>query len=369
MLIELHMIKNFPPTNLNRDESGSPKTCFFGGSQRGRISSQSLKHAWRRSSEFARLPLGIRTRYLPDLISDELAQNGVADEYLSIVQRKITGFGSKDGSEGEERTTSQIMFFSQDDIVAVAQIIRKAIDESGSLANFQKIPVKQWQDVLRKQVRPITLDMALFGRMITDDSFKDVEASLQVAHAISTHTVNQESDFFTAVDDLKLTYGQDSGSAMMGDTDFNACCYYFYASIDIDQLRSNIEGSNEVKRVFQQILPTLIESMAMTNPSGKQNSFAGHAFPALICVERKEKKVPVSYVNAFEVPVRSTNGYTIPSILALVKTINRFDQCFGLAIDQRLWFSPTDASVPDHADKVETLASLMESVGNWLNEV
>ena len=368
MLIEIHMLKNFPPTNLNRDETGSPKTCFFGGVQRGRISSQSLKRAWRRSSEMARLPLGIRTRYLPELIAQEMENNGVSSEYIDIIKKKVTGFGNKEGKENDEMTTSQIMFFAQEDILAVTKEVIKAINEASSVTAFSKITVKSWQDVLKKQIRPITLDMALFGRMITDDSFRDVEASLQVAHAISTHMVNQESDFFTAVDDLKTDYGQDAGSAMMGDIDYNACCYYFYASLDTDQLQKSIKDSPEVQAALPALLPALLESMAYTNPSGKQNSFAGHVYPGLICIEIKKKKVPISYVNAFEKPVRNVEGYMTPSVKALVQSIDQFDRCYALPIEKRLWFSLNGDAMPVKAERVETLSALLAQVAELAGE-
>lgn len=382
MLIEMHMLKNFPPTNLNRDENGSPKTCYFGGSQRGRISSQSLKHAWRRYSEFSRLPLGVRTRKLPRLVSEELIRRGVQKEYIAIAKKKLSGFGNREGNENDELITSQIMFFAQEDIAAVAEQILSTIRETGSPKEFEKIKLKQWQDILKKQVRPITLDMALFGRMITDDSFRDVEASLQVAHAISTHVVNQESDFFTAVDDLQKKecgyitvedalqkdYRQESGSAMMDDTDYNSCCYYFFASLDTDQLLENIKDSPEVKSVLPDVLPTLLESMSYTNPSGKQNSFAGHAYPGLICVERKQRKVPISYVNAFETPVRSAGGYMNPSIRALAQTIDQFDNRFALPVEERLWFNPSGGDKPQNAEPVDTLPSLLARTTAWLSE-
>lgn len=369
MLVEMHMIKNFPPTNLNRDETGSPKSCFFGGAQRGRISSQSIKHAWRRDSEFSRMPLGIRTRYLPELIAKELANRNVDKEYMDIVKKKMTAFGNRERKENDDLITSQVMFFAKEDIIAVADEVEKTIRETGSPKKFEDIKVKQWQDVLKRQTRPVTMDMALFGRMITDDSFRDVEASLQVAHAISTHTVNQESDFFTAVDDLKMEYGEDAGSAMMGDTDYNSCCYYFYASLDTDQLINNIEKNEEAMEVLPDLLPLLLQAMAYTNPSGKQNTFAGHTYPSLICVERKMKKIPISYANAFEKPIRSSMGYTSPSIKALANTIDQFDQCYALPVEERLWFCPSEEAMPQNAVSVKTMPDLLKQVGLWLKEV
>lgn len=376
MLIEVHMIKSFPPTNLNRDESGTPKTCSYGGVQRGRISSQCLKHAWRANCELFedqehqdRVYRGTRTRKMPEQVGKRLAELGVDPAYIKAVQPKLTGFGNKDAKESNDGQTSQIMFFAPEDIEAVAQVVKETLDACENPAEIKKMSAKMWQEKLKNVARPITLDMALFGRMVTDVAFKDVEACMQVAHAISTHAVNMETDFFTAVDDLKdVERGDDAGSAMMGDCDYNACCYYLYAALDTDQLRKNVEGSPEVQAVLSQLLPELIKTMAFTNPAGKQNSFAGHALPALVAVEKKTHKVPVSYAAAFDEPIFSREGYAKPSVEALADHANLVDKNYGVEVDRRLWFSPICDATPEKAEKMETLPLLLEQVGTWLTE-
>ncbi|NLX83198.1 MAG: type I-E CRISPR-associated protein Cas7/Cse4/CasC [Clostridiales bacterium] len=364
-MIEVHMLKSFPPTNLNRDESGSPKSCFFGGSQRGRISSQSLKHSWRNDSELQKFPLGVRTRYLADLIADKLLEDGVDQDTLELIKPKLSGFGKKDTKAKDDGLTGQIMFFSPADLTAISETLQNLINSS-STKDLKNISVKNLQESLKSYTRPITVDMALFGRMITDVAFADVEASLQVAHAISTHVVNMESDFFTAVDDMQRTYGSDAGSAMMGDIDFNSCCYYFYASLDMDQLMMNLAGLPDRDEVISKLVPGLISAMAFSNPSGKQNSFAGHSLPGLICVQRKERKIPVSLANAFEKPVRSREGYMVPSVAALKEQMDMLDKTFGIPVDSRLWFAPGSDLVPGDSQTVDTLPDLLDEVRSWV---
>ncbi len=366
MLIEFHILKSYPPTNLNRDETGSPKSCFFGGVQRGRISSQCLKHTWRRSEAFHELNLGIRTRYLPELVAEELKNRGIQQDYLEIVRKKISGLGNKETKETEDgRSTEQIMFFSAEDVQAVADIVEAKINSCTNVKEVKELKVKDWQNSLKgsAKVRPITLDIALFGRMITDDSFADTEASIQVAHAVSTNRVNMESDFFTAVDDLNKLYSNDSGSAMMGDTDFNSCCYYIYASLDTDQLLSNLESSPDAVQNAKDLIPILIETMAFSNPSGKQNSFGGNVYPSVICVEVKDRKIPISYVNAFEIPVNSNGGKGLirQSSDKLAHEIDNFDKTFGLDISERYWFSAVDSDCPKKAKQIFNLKELLES--------
>ncbi|NCC16763.1 MAG: type I-E CRISPR-associated protein Cas7/Cse4/CasC [Clostridia bacterium] len=364
MLIEFHVLKNYPATNLNRDETGAPKTAFFSGQLRGRVSSQCVKRSWRKSQWFEDLDLGIRTRNLPSLVCEELEKRGVDEKYIEATKKKITGFGNKDAKENNDEITSQVIFFSKADIQAVADAVQETITECADLKAFEKISAKQWKEKLGKLPRPVNVDIALFGRMTTDDSFKDVEAAMQVAHAISTNTVNQEADFFTAVDDLNEIYGSDQGSAMMGDIDFNSNCYYQYASLDVDQLRENLLGNENEEEILKRVLPALVQAITFSNPTGKQNSFAGHVVPSLICIEKKEKKVPISYVNAFEKPIRK--NYSEDSCKAMIGEMELFEKCYGKMVDERLWFAPKYDGVPENTTKVETLAELLDACIKWI---
>lgn len=364
MLIEFHVLKNYPATNLNRDETGSPKTAFFSGQLRGRISSQCVKRSWRKSEWFEALDLGIRTRNLPSLVCEELKARGVEDAFAQAAKKKITGFGNKEARENEEGATAQVMFFSEEDIKAVADVAVATISDCDTLQAFEKTTAKSWLEKLKGMARPVNVDIALFGRMITDDSFADVEASMQVAHAISTNAVNQETDFFTAVDDLNAVYGTDAGSAMMGDIDFNSNCYYQYAALDVDQLRDNLRGNSNTQDIMQRLLPALVHAIAFSNPTGKQNSFAGHVVPSLICIEKKAKKIPISYINAFENPVRK--NYSEESINALCEEIEVVEKTYGKLCEERVWFCPKYKKLPEGTDNVDALAQMIEKIAQWI---
>ena len=344
MLYEIHMLKNYPPTNLNRDDTGAPKTCVFGGSTRGRISSQCLKRTWRTSelfkSEIGEDKLGVRTRKLPELVADKLLELGVAPEYVEAVKPEISGFGNKDGKKTKDGdTTAQMMFFAPQDIEAVAKVVKEKLDACKSVKDVEKLKGKDLQSaVADAQVRPVTLDIALFGRMVTSDAFRDVEASMQVAHAISTNKISVESDFFTAMDDL-LNGGSldEKGAGMIGDVDYNASCYYIYASLDTDALREALKDADNADKIISKAIPALLHTMAFTNPSGKQNSFAGHVLPSCFMIECKEQKVPTSLVNAFAEPVRGQD-VVAESIRKLAAEADLTARCFGLPVKERLWF-------------------------------
>ncbi len=343
MLYEIHMLKNYPPTNLNRDETGAPKTCVFGGVTRGRISSQCLKRSWRTSelfkAEIGEENLGIRTRRLPALIADKLLEMGVAQDLVDAVTPKISGFGNKDGKETKDGTTAQIIFFAPQDIEAAAVAVKEKLDACKSAKAVDKLKAKDLQDAVSgADVRPITLDIALFGRMVTCDAFRDVEAAMQVAHAISTNKVCVESDYFTAMDDLlNGATIEEKGAAMIGDADYNSSCYYLYASLDTDALRENLKYSEDADKIVAKALPALLRAMAFTDPSGKQNSFAGHVLPSAVMVECKTKKVPTSMVNAFVKPVAGADPVE-ESIRKLAAETDMMARSFGLPVEERFWF-------------------------------
>lgn len=371
MLIEIHMLKNYPPTNLNRDDTGAPKTCLFGGTTRGRISSQCLKRSWRTSDIFRQdvgeENLGIRTRRFPVLVAEKLREMGVSEEYAKAVMPRITGFGNKEGKETKDGVgTAQVIFFAPQDIEGAAEAIKAKLDDCATVKDVAKLKAKDLQDAVQgAKVRPVTLDIALFGRMVTSDAFRDVEASMQVAHAISTGKAAVEADYFTAMDDL-LSGGtmDEAGAGMIGDIDYNASCYYVYASLDTDALRKNLDYSENADEIVTKTVPALLRAMAFTNPGGKQNSFAGHVLPSAVMVECKEKKIPVSLVNAFSEAVRPGGDMVEKSIRQLADEADMTDRSFGLAVKERVWFCVDKYDVhPACATKLaQSFPELVEAV-------
>ena len=371
MLYEIHMLKNYPPTNLNRDDTGAPKTCLFGGVMRGRVSSQCLKRSWRTSPSFrAEIGddnLGIRTRKLPVLVAEKLVEMGVTQEFAEAIQPRLTGIGNKEGKETKDgNATAQVIFYAKEDITAVAVTVKELLDKCKTVKDVQKLKAKDIQAaVTGADVRPVTLDIALFGRMVTSDAFRDVEASMQVAHAISTNKVSVESDYFTAMDDMLSGSSMDElGAAMIGDVDFNASCYYVYVSIDTDALAENLKYADNAEEIVRQAIPALLRAMAFTDPSGKQNSFAGHVMPSVVMVECKEKKIPTSMVNAFVEPVGKGGDLVKQSAEKLAAEVDMTARNFGLEVKERLWFCVDKYDVkPETATKVcATFPELVESV-------
>ena len=375
MLYEIHMLKNYPPTNMNRDDTGAPKTCLFGGVMRGRVSSQCLKRSWRTSpsfrAEIGDENLGIRTRKLPVLVAEKLVGMGVSQEFADAIQPRLTGIGNKEGKETKDgNATAQVIFYAKEDIAAVAETVKELLDKCKSVKDVQKLKAKDIQAAVSgADVRPVTLDIALFGRMVTSDAFRDVEASMQVAHAISTNKVSVESDYFTAMDDMLSGSSMDElGAAMIGDVDFNSSCYYVYASVDTDALAENLKYADNADEIVRKAIPALLRAMAFTDPSGKQNSFAGHVLPSVVMVECKEKKIPTSMVNAFVEPVGKGGDLVKCSAEKLKDEVDMTARNFGLEVRERLWFCVDKYDVkPETATKVcATFPELVEAVAGSL---
>ncbi|MDA8345347.1 MAG: type I-E CRISPR-associated protein Cas7/Cse4/CasC [Thermaerobacter sp.] len=388
MLIEIHMLQNHAPSNLNRDDTGSPKDCIFGGVRRTRISSQSLKRSIRRSPVFQQelggLDLASRTRQMPDQVKSLLLQRGVAADLAEIAAQKASGFGNREGKEANEGLTAQMMFLTPADVHAVADVLQQAASDSGKPEAFRAVKAADLQKRAElKGWRPITPDIALFGRMITSDAFRDVEASLQVAHAISTHKMEHEFDYFTAVDDLKSgeEEEEDRGAGMIGDVEFTSACYYKYFSLDLDGLVDNLAGPlpadqasaadreqyavgrRNAEGVACTTVLAFLRSAVFTSPSGKQNTFAAHQLPDAILVEVRPHKIPVSYANAFAKAVRArpNSDWVSESLNQLTEHVQSLTRKFSLQSTARLWLTTGNAQL-EGATACDTLDDLLAAL-------
>lgn len=382
MLLEIHMLKNYPATNLNRDDMGAPKSCMFGGVQRARISSQCLKRSWRVSPVFQTElagHLGVRTRKMPKLVKEKLMEMGVSEDFALAAEKKLTGFANKNGKERDDGITSQIVIYAPEDIEAIAAVVKAQIDEVKDIQSFNKLKATDIEkSVTGVGARPVSLDIALFGRMVTSPAFANVEASMQVAHAFSTNRVMMESDFFVAMDDM-IDGHEELGAGMMDTVDYNSSCYYIYASLDTDKLLANLKNDENPKALVKAVIPSLLRTMAYSNPSGKQNSFAGNVLPSAVLVEGKDYPVPVSYANAFVKPARAFQNMDLvqDSIEKLQEQVLATEHAFpSLASAKRAWFNASgDTSEKEQAfctnERVQTAKNfdeLIEAVCAWTQE-
>ncbi|MBI2865504.1 MAG: type I-E CRISPR-associated protein Cas7/Cse4/CasC [Chloroflexi bacterium] len=360
MLIEVHMLQNHAPSNLNRDDTGSPKEAVFGGYKRARISSQCLKRSIRRSDVFEERLAGLlatRTRSLPQLVKDRLIAAGLSPDMAGIGAQKASGFGTKDGAEQKPNKsglyrTAQTMFLTDSDITTVSDVIAEAARKAGGAEEFKKVAAKDLQKQAEdKGFRPMSVDVALFGRMVTSEAFVDVEASSQFAHAISTHKIEHEFDYYTAVDDLERAADDEAGGGadMIGDVEFNSACYYKYFNVHVEGLVDNLTGKalkrsvnaedeRNARETAGKAVRALVEAACRVTPSGKQNSFAAHQLPGLVWIEVRDKNLPVSYANAFAQPVnpKAKEGLETESVNALKRECETLTAMYDLKARKRL---------------------------------
>ena len=357
MLVQIHMIQNHAPSNLNRDDTGSPKEAMFGGVNRARISSQCLKRSIRQSDVFREAMaghLGTRTRRMPLELEAALRKRGVAEDAVSAIGRKATIFGSD--KESEDGTTRQLIFLGPDELDGLA-------DQLFSLYEHDpKAFAKLKKDDLEKQIKsvlPRSVDIALFGRMTTSASFEDVQAAAQVAHAISTTRVEHQFDYFTAVDDLKTAADDDHGAGMIGDVEFNSATYYKYFAIDVTALTRNLGGDVETAT---RAIEAFLRAASLATPTGKQNTFAAHNPPDLILAEVSESHIPVSYANAFVEPIRPSVGKDVVAASAERLSGYSADLNRAYALARKAYaLSPRGLAV-EGATPVDTLDALTEAV-------
>lgn len=360
MLIEFHLLQNHAPSNLNRDDTGSPKEAVFGGYLRARISSQCLKRSIRRAPLFREAlkgRLADRSRKIAERLTPPLRRLGLGDEAVAAITEKATTLGSgKVSTAGETRQT---MFLTDAEVQRLAEKLGELYRKDP--AGFGALDLEK-EAGLASSEAPDAVDVALFGRMTTSAAFPDVVAAMQVAHALSTGKIERQTDYYTAVDDLAGAH-DDPGADMIGQVDFNSACFYKYFSLDWDGFLRNLGGDAGTAR---QALAAFLETVVLTSPSGKQNSFAAHNPPDGVLVEVKEKRVPVSYANAFVRPAR--NGYTGTGEVDLVEdSINKLDdyarrlwEAYPLPA-RRFWLSPRGCSFSD-ADTVPNLDALITAV-------
>lgn len=321
MFIELHLIQNFSPANLNRDDTNNPKDCEFGGHRRARISSQSLKRAIRYEPVFAQTTQarnGQRSKWMSRLIKERLVDAGKDEEQAGAVATEfVRAYAAKSDKNNPEKS-SVLIYFSASEIESAVEGLLADWDNAVAASTENKsLPglVKNLADATKE--RTGAPDIALFGRMLAEKPELNLDAACQVAHAISTHRISMEMDFYTAVDDLQETGGEEgAGAGMMGFTNFNSACFYRYARIDWDQLVRNLDGDVPLaRRTVEGFLRAAIDAI----PSGKQNSFAAQNPTNLALALVREDGKSWNLANAFEEPVRPQrdSGLIRPSIEAL----------------------------------------------------
>lgn len=323
--IQLHLLTSYPPSNLNRDDLGRPKTAIMGGKTRLRVSSQSLKRAWRTSeifSEAMKGHVGTRTKSMGVEVYEALKTKGVAEGNAKSWAKQIAEvFGKAKKANAakplEELEIEQLAHFSPEEKTSIFALVDKLVASNTT-------PTADDLKLLQKNHTAV--DIAMFGRMLASSPAFNTEAAVQVAHAVTVHDVAVEDDYFTAVDDLNN--GEDDlGAAHIGETEFGAGLFYLYICIDRELLKDNLGD----KALANKALTALIESAAKVSPTGKQNSFASRARTSYLLAEKGSDQ-PRSLSVAFLKPVRGEDVLAL-SIKELERRRENFDKVYGPCAD------------------------------------
>ena len=316
LYVDFHILQTVPPSCINRDDTGSPKTAVYGGVLRARVSSQAWKHAMRAAfAENAQLDVGKRTKKAAELVKEQilpLAPDADADK---LAKKALENAGIKfDEKSKKDDTVTKALFF-----MSTAQA--KALAELAVEGSADK---KQYRDALKAAP---SMDMALFGRMVADDPSLNYDAAAQVAHSISTHTVQNEFDYFTAVDDCAPE--DNAGAGHLGTVEYNSATLYRYATVNVLELVRTL-GAEQAAQTVRAFGEAFIRSM----PTGKQNSFANRTLPDAVYITLRQDQ-PVNLCGAFEKPVRkSEEGYAEPSKMALKQYAKELYNTFAEAPEQ-----------------------------------
>ena len=347
--IQLHLLTSYPPSNLNRDDMGQPKTALFGGVNRLRISSQSLKRAWRTSELFQQHlagHVGTRTKLLGMEASKALIAAGAKDKQAEAWAAQIAAvYGAPKKEKGKELEIEQLVHIAPEERATLDALL-------ATLAKENRPPTKDELDgLLHAQT---AIDIAMFGRMLASKTQFNGEAAVQVAHALGVHASPIEDDYFTAVDDLNKT---DPGAAHIGETGFASAIFYQYICIDREQLKQNLKGDEELTA---KAIRALTEAALKVAPTGKQNSFGSRAY-AHFAMAEKGSQQPRSLSLAFLKPVDDAKaGYALAATKALKQLRDNMDAVYGKCWD-------ADASFDVYAEELNgeqrgSLAGLLDFV-------
>ena len=311
LYVDVNVIQTMPPNCANRDDTGSPKTCMYGGVRRARVSSQSWKRATREyfHGKVDENMLSVRTMKIVQMIADDIVDMNPeismedalkkAEEILTVCGVKVAK--KKKAADDAAPESSALFFLSRQQSKNLATL---AID-----GNYDK------KSAISAMNQGHGIDTALFGRMVADNPLLNSDASAQVAHAISTHRVDNEYDYFTAVDEMAPE--DNAGAGMIGTVEFNASTLYRYATVAVHDLKKQLDDADVTVMAVKEFVRAFILSM----PTGKQNTFANRSVPYAVYIAIRDDQ-PVNLAPAFESPVwadRDSGGFNEKSVSAMVK--------------------------------------------------
>lgn len=376
-IVEIHVLQNFAPSNLNRDDTGAPKDALFGGTRRARISSQCSKRAVRqffgeqvKQGILSADDLAHRSKRVLEALVENLVEQFGRD-VVEAGQKARLALAAMELAIKDEGKTEYLLFLGQREITGIAGIVHEKWDslitpetpavETKKSGKAKKQAAQGIDPEIRKALDKVfnggkALDVALFGRMLADLPEKNQHAACQVAHAISTHAVEREFDFYTAVDDLKPE--DSSGADMMGTVEFNSACFYRYAVVDWEKLGTNLQDDSQLAAKG---LRAFLEGFVVAEPTGKQNTFAAHNPPEFVLATVRRNTAPRNLANAFESAIRARENLTRKSAEALLSKAQVLQATYG-GETSAFVLDLSGAEIGTLAQPAASLAALLDAV-------
>lgn len=348
LYLDIHAIQSVPPSNINRDDTGSPKTAQYGGATRARVSSQCWKKAMRDYflSHGEAGKVGVRTKDIVTYVAEKIREKDTmksVDEAMEMADKVINlaGVSTKDHK-------AKALFF----------LGNKQAEEL-AMAALRNVQDKNEIKMILKENPAI--DVALFGRMVADEPTLNEDASCQVAHAISTHAVSGEYDYFTAIDDLSPE--DNAGAGMIGTIEYNSSTLYRYADIAVHELYHQLGNKEAAISAVTLFIEAFIKSM----PTGKVNTFANQTLPQGIIVTLRSDR-PVNLVSAFEEPVQAKGGYAKESMAKLAAEYKKAAKMVQPEIASFVLTLEEESPLAAVGKQEKNLDALLHDVGGTIEE-
>ncbi|GAB2925575.1 type I-E CRISPR-associated protein Cas7/Cse4/CasC [Streptomyces heilongjiangensis] len=390
IFLDVHALQTVPPSNLNRDDTGAPKSAVYGGVPRARVSSQAWKRVTREYFRGEQLldpsELGVRTKKVAELLAARITGLDASVEdaqalrlaaevietatgsKIQAPERKTRKAKTEAGAEEEKEAAPEskyLMFLSSRQLDGLAALaVEGAADITAYLKDkANKARAKQIADTRH------SVDIALFGRMVADSADFNVDAATQVAHAISVHRVDNESDYYTAVDDENTD--AETGAGMIGTVDFNSATLYRYAALSVHQLAANLgEGLREDEPVttpVRRAVEAFVHAFVASLPKGKINTFGHHTLPDAVVVKLRTTR-PISFVAAFEEPVtaEASGGHLREASARLADYIPEVERAYGDEQSTMTWVlrvGATTDKLTGLGQQTPSLSALVTAVG------
>ena len=317
--LELHIIQSVPVACLNRDDLNSPKTAVFGGVQRARVSSQSWKRAIREmAKELAPEQFkGERTRLVYEPLVRAMKSHDLSDSEADKGAQAIVDALVNIDTKSKDKIKSKTLYFmSPLELETLAKVYAETNNASKALKGVDAKALKD------------AADISIFGRMVANDHSLTVEAASMFSHALSTHKVDNEIDFFSAVDDLQPK--EESGAGMTSTLEFNSATYYRFAALNLDMLADADHLGSLGRDERQSVVKTFIEATIAAIPGARKNTMNGNTRPVYVLGVVREQGHPIQLVNAFESPIRSNQGYAAKSAELLKAEYAKLKDTWGV---------------------------------------